>query len=351
MNDSPCASYPLNYPFKTFKCNIKSAERKLKFTLMLAAIEENSGKMLKLTEVGWTHEVKMVVDHSGKPGRRIKCTKYQTLCTFNGGKFVNCYLTWHKPIKDKRHLSFLTDILAPDSPVYTVNSLKNVESPPYTCAEKHYSAFRGPKPKVMFADKTYFEKELLKLNKKPPHYYKREPLYLYHGERYCAEKSSEEECRKFLANHFFSAVPWSKTSKMSKFHRGILTDESAKEQLVKWFDSEGSKKLYPARTLTVEEEDYKSRTQYKDVIFKAPAVSDVKFKRLTENPKKVTSSYKKSTNLNDVKSTIKSRRCGNTAFNAPNRVSVDKIREMLRKVNQASSASKQQSEKLEKLYY
>ena len=86
MNDAPCATFPLN--IDAFQCNIKSAERKLKFNLVLAAIEENSGKMLKLTEVGWSQHVKMVVDHSEKPGRRIKSTKYQTLCTFNGGKLV-----------------------------------------------------------------------------------------------------------------------------------------------------------------------------------------------------------------------------------------------------------------------
>ena len=246
----------------------------------------------------------------------------------------------------------MTEILAPGSPVYTVTGLKHVQYPPYTCAEKLYSAFRGPKPNAMFHKTAYFEKELVKSDKKPPRYCRREPLYLYHGERKCAERRTAKECRAFLANHFFSAAPWNRTSKMSDFHRGILTDENVKEQLVKWFDPSGKEKLYPVSKLAANERDYRTRNQYKNVIFEAPTVSDVQFKRLTEDPKKVTSSYKKSTSRssNDVKSTMKSRKYGKTAYRAPNRVSTDSIREMLSILNQPSSAAQQRSKKLDELY-
>ena len=84
MDDSPCQRFLWSYP----NSNIKSVARKLKFNLMLAAIEENSGKIIKLAEVKWTHDIKLMIDTTKPPNSRVIPVKYQTLCYYKGGKLI-----------------------------------------------------------------------------------------------------------------------------------------------------------------------------------------------------------------------------------------------------------------------
>ena len=54
---------------------------------MLVAIEENSGKMIKITEINWNHDIQLKVDKTKTPNNRITPLGYQTTCVYKNSKF------------------------------------------------------------------------------------------------------------------------------------------------------------------------------------------------------------------------------------------------------------------------
>ena len=85
MHDLPNATRPfLNYngnPANKYK-------RELNFTLMLTAIEENSGKMIVLTELKWTNSIQLKIDTSKPYNCRLIAEKYKTTCTYNNSNIL-----------------------------------------------------------------------------------------------------------------------------------------------------------------------------------------------------------------------------------------------------------------------
>ena len=79
MHDLPTATLPF------FKLGnpVTKYRRELSFTLLLAAIEENSGKMIILTELKWTNSIQLKIDTSKPYNCRLEAEKYKTTCTYN----------------------------------------------------------------------------------------------------------------------------------------------------------------------------------------------------------------------------------------------------------------------------
>ena len=87
LHDSPCATYY----YKQKDRFAKISKRLLKFKVMLAAIEENSGKMIKITEINWNHDIQLKVDKTKPPNSRITPLGYQTTCLHNNSKLTFSY--------------------------------------------------------------------------------------------------------------------------------------------------------------------------------------------------------------------------------------------------------------------
>ena len=62
-----------------------SFEREESFELMLTAVEENSGHMIVLATVQWSHVVDFQVDVNREVHSRLKLKGLETTYRFNGG--------------------------------------------------------------------------------------------------------------------------------------------------------------------------------------------------------------------------------------------------------------------------
>ena len=80
MFDLPAAATTFNRN----GAEITRFDREENFEMMLTAVEENSGHIIILATVDWTHKVNFQVDVKKPVHSRLKLTGLETTCYFDG---------------------------------------------------------------------------------------------------------------------------------------------------------------------------------------------------------------------------------------------------------------------------